>query len=99
MSQTDLTDKEFLLKLVSLLGVILLSALRIIYKDYRKKQFLKELIRRKSARNIERQNELLKIAMQSYATGPVPTFKDLVNNTENNWTVPLSEEGFDDKTE
>lgn len=88
-------DLQLLEKIVYVLLLIILYALKIIYLDFRKKKFLKELIRRKNARSIERENELLKIAMQSYATGPVPTLQALVSNTEKNWTAPASESGLD----
>ena len=94
MSQPE-NQKDLLLKIVYTLLLVILYALKIIYGDFRKKRFLKELIRRKNVRSIERQNELLKIAMQSYATGPVPTLQALVNSTEKNWTAPASENDFD----
>lgn len=63
---------------------------RLIWKLVRERNYSRELLRRQQQRDIERQNELLKILCTAFASGEPTTLDDLLSHAERDWSVKSS---------
>jgi hypothetical protein len=63
---------------------------RTIWRVVRERNCSRELLRREQQRNIERQNEQLKILATAFASGEPPTLDDLLSHAERDWSLRSS---------
>ncbi len=75
--------------------------IKLTFSLWRRTKYLEELLRRQEQRSserehamlresLERQNELLKILAEGFATGELPTLESLLSNAEREWSLRSS---------
>lgn len=75
--------------------------IKFTFQLWRRTKYLEELLRRQEQRSsdekhamlresLERQNELVKILAEGFATGELPTLESLLSNAEREWSLRSS---------
>ena len=97
----DLTKPRTLYDLLYAALLVGLWWIKFTFQLWRRTKYLEELLRRQEQRSnerehamlregLERQNELVKILAEAFATGQKPTLERLLNDAERDWSLRSS---------